>query len=164
MFKLNNFKKNKKGFTLIEILIVIGIIAVLAAIVLVAINPARQFRKANNSQRVANVNAILNAIGQYIVDNKGELPAGIPSGTNIDDAEEISSSAVDICDDLVPAYIPALPADPEQDIQSITDCSDYETDYYVFEEDGRVTVIAENTENEEEGGSVPDSEKISVTR
>ena len=34
-------KTNQKGFTLIEILIVIGIIAILATIVIVAINPAR---------------------------------------------------------------------------------------------------------------------------
>src|SRR3989338_3325065 len=59
------------GFTLIEILVVIGIIAVLAAVVIIAINPARQFAQARNSQRTANVNAILNAIGQNLADNKG---------------------------------------------------------------------------------------------
>src|SRR3989344_5679707 len=73
-------KKNKnkglalsqsKGFTLIEILVVIGIIAVLAAIVLIAINPARQFAQARDSQLVSNLNAILNAIGQRIADNRG---------------------------------------------------------------------------------------------
>ena len=46
---------NKKGFTLIEILVVIGIIAILAAIVVVAVNPARQFAEARNSQRQSNV-------------------------------------------------------------------------------------------------------------
>src|SRR3989344_478128 len=104
--------KNNKGFTLIEILVVIGIIAILAAIVIIAINPARQFRQANNSQRTANVNAILNAIGQYMADNKGALPDDITTSP-----QDISDAEADICNDLVPTYIPALPADPTLDIQ-----------------------------------------------
>ena len=69
--------KNQKGFTLIELLVVIGILAVLLAITLIAINPARQFAQANNTKRRSDVNAILNAVNQYMADNKGSLPAGI---------------------------------------------------------------------------------------
>ena len=72
--------KLQKGFTLIELLVVIGILAVLLAITLIAINPAKQFAQANNTQRSSDVNAILNAINQYMADNKGVLPAGIPTG------------------------------------------------------------------------------------
>jgi len=72
----------KKGFTLIEILIVIGIIAILAAIAIVAINPARQFAQANNAQRWSNVNTILNAVYQYAIDNNGAIPASILTSTD----------------------------------------------------------------------------------
>ncbi len=105
--------KKNKGFTLIEVLVVIGIIAILAAIVVVAINPARQFAQANNSQRWSNVNAILNAVHQYAVDNRGALPSGI-NGT---DKQVCKSNAVATtsCADLsglVPSYIVSMPVDP----------------------------------------------------
>ena len=72
-----NLKKiNKKsGFTLIEILVVISIIAILATIVLIAINPARQFAQTRDTQRVSSINAISNAIGQKIADCKGVFGA-----------------------------------------------------------------------------------------
>ena len=51
-----------RGFTLIEILVVIGMLAILTTVVLVAVNPLRQFAQARNSQRQSNVAAILNAV------------------------------------------------------------------------------------------------------
>lgn len=103
-----------KGFTLIEILVVIGIIAVLATIVIIAINPARQFAQARNSQRLSNINTILNGIGQNIADNKGIfMCAGtayyFPSGTTT-----IGTSAgKDLGPCLVPTYIASgIPVDP----------------------------------------------------
>jgi prepilin-type N-terminal cleavage/methylation domain-containing protein len=69
---MNQNLKNQKGFTLIEILVVIGMIALLAAIVLIAINPSRQFAQGRNSQRHNDASAILNAVGQYIADNKAK--------------------------------------------------------------------------------------------
>lgn len=79
------YKKNisgRGGFTLIEVLLVIALIAILAGITIVAINPARQYGNAANSERQSHVNTILNAIHQYSVDNSGAIPATIPSATN----------------------------------------------------------------------------------
>lgn len=125
-----------RGFTLIEILIVIGLIAILAAIVLVAVNPARQFAQANNTQRNSNVNALLNAIGQYIVDHKGAIPASITAS-----AVEMKTGGADICADIVPTYLPSLPVDPKTG--SYTDCTSYATGYTVAKDpDNRITVAA----------------------
>lgn len=72
----------RKGFTLIELLIVIGILGILAAIILVAVDPAKRLRQARNARRYAEVNALLNAILNYTVDNKGTLPAVLSNATS----------------------------------------------------------------------------------
>jgi type IV pilus assembly protein PilA len=139
--------KMQKGFTLIELLVVIGILAVLLSITLIAINPARQFAQANDTKRASDVNAILNAVGEYMADNKGQLPSSA-SGTEIGSAAaELGSGAgqVDICSALVTQYMAALPVDPNvNNGTSVTDCNQtYDTGYTISKGgDNRVTVTA----------------------
>lgn len=124
------FKRNSRGFTLIELLVVIGILAVLLAIVLIAINPARQFAQANNTQRRSDVTAILNAIHQYSADNRGNLPANMPTpGNSLDISSASGQTGQTFCDSLVPTYIAALPRDPSTG--SYTSCATYDTQYVV---------------------------------
>ena len=110
--------RNQKGFTLIEILLVVAAIAILAGIVIVAINPGKQLGDTRNAQRKSDVNTILNAVSQYTIDNNGTLPAGITT-----DLQEIcqSSVATSSCTGLVDLsaltangkYIVAVPIEPQ---------------------------------------------------
>ncbi len=142
------------GFTLIEILVVIGMIAILATIVIIAINPARQFAQGRNTQRQANINTILNAIGQRIAENEGVFGGSftvngtsyacptIATGTTFDIA---SNGGADLsC--LTPTYIPTqLPVDPAGG--SWTAADNYDTRYSIaLDGNGRYTVSAPNAE------------------
>lgn len=141
----------QKGFTLIELLVVIGILAVLLAITLIAINPARQFSQANNTQRSSDVNSILNGVHQYMADNNGTPPSGITAT-----ATNIGSGATDVnlCTSLVTTYIADIPVDPTAGSRSYTsgDCTQasatYNTGYNISSSatDNRITVVAPSAE------------------
>jgi len=110
---------SNQGFTLLEMLLVVAIIAVLAGIVVVAINPGKQLATVRNTERSFNLNEIHKAMQQYFIDhyiypaatpttlteicNTGNLPypSGIDCGTLID------------LSPLVPTYLTSIPVDPQ---------------------------------------------------
>jgi type IV pilus assembly protein PilA len=159
--------KSLKGFTLIELLIVIGIIAILAGIVLVAVNPAEQFGKANDSERKSEIGTVLSAVYQYQTSPtaRGALPEctvnavvtaipecdtdglGIGVGNGgFEGALELGTAvtAYDCSTTLIPSYLREIPIDPLATFDATA------TGYWVCQDTTgavpRIYVIAEGTE------------------
>ncbi len=107
-----------KGFTLIEILVVVALIAILTAITFIAINPAKNFQDTRNTQRSSDVTQILNAVTQY-TSEQGHTLAGlsalVPTCTaDVADMVAIGSGTgnVNLATGLVDTYIVGIPLDP----------------------------------------------------
>lgn len=133
-----------KGFTLIELLIVIALIAVIAGAVIIALNPARQFASARNSQRWSHLPSFLNAIQQNTAENQGTFTCA--AGVIPVVATAMSAAGYNICSCLVPNYMSSLPFDPSTG--SYTDCTTYNTGYTIIRNavTGRITVAAPSAE------------------
>ena len=119
-------------------IIVVAAIAILAGIVILAINPTKQLGDTRNAQRKVDVNTILNAVYQYSIDNNGALPANITTSvtavcqaapcTGLIDLSVLSASE---------KYLTAIPHDPS--ISATTGTAGYTI---VKSANGRVTVAA----------------------
>lgn len=58
-------KSSTKGFTLIELIITISILAILVTVLVVAINPAEQLKRSRDAKRTADLDALKSAISLY---------------------------------------------------------------------------------------------------
>lgn len=157
MLSLKNIKRPQQGFTLLEVLLVVAVIAILAGIVIIAINPGKNLGDTRNSQRSSDVTTILNAVYQYSIDN-GSVPTTIPSS-----ATEICSTTGASC--TTPAaidlgvlttsgkYLVAIPSDPQCPAVCLSNGAGYTI--YKDSSNGRITVAAPDAES---------GKTISVTR
>ncbi len=71
-------RTNQKGFTLIEILIVVAIIAILASVVLVGLGPTQQ--KGRDARRLSDLREVQNALELYYNQN-GQYPTVSGTGS-----------------------------------------------------------------------------------
>lgn len=141
---MKTLSQSKRGFTLLEILLVVAALGILAGIVILAINPAKQIAQTNNAVRRADVNTILTAAYQYIIDNDGSLPSEITTtSTPICPTGDDDDSCIDLAvltDDET--YLSSMPTDP-------TANGENDAGYNIFKTaNNRITVTAPNAQNE----------------
>jgi len=95
----------KAGFTLIELLIVIAILGILAAAVMIAINPNKRMQEARDATRLADNSQLSSSISEYFV-----IHGAYPPDPSLSTETEFAS-------DEGPNWIPGLenlPQDPNQ--------------------------------------------------
>lgn len=141
---------SKSGFTLIELLVALTIVAILAVSVYVALNPAQRLQDAKDSRRATDIDTILTAVHQYIVDNKGDDSAlGLSateeqlgtsgSGCTVSNSDCTITTAA--CRDLttpLAKYLKGMPFDPDSTLGSAA-----KTGYSIQQDtNGIVTVTA----------------------
>ncbi len=119
----------KKGFTLIELVIVIAILAVLASIVVLVLNPAQLMAQARDSQRISDLSSVKIAVALYISTTTstptiGTGPYCTATGCNVGGpfgVETITTSTAVDSNGWVPvdlrktaggSPLPSLPSDP----------------------------------------------------
>ncbi len=107
----------RPGFTLLELLIVIGVVGVIASIVIVAINPGKQMEDAQHAKRRSMIREQQNAVLQHMIGEGtnpiASAPTGAANAKRVCRASQTDATCINI-DALVPEYLASLPQDPRE--------------------------------------------------
>lgn len=114
--------RKQKGFTLVEMLVVIAIIAILAGAVLLAINPVATMRKSRDTTRLSDLDSLRSAINIALTEGEIILTDMTATGPQTSAAGNQAVDGSGYVTYTLPAgktglgrYIPALPLDPTND-------------------------------------------------
>jgi len=131
--------REEKAFTLIELLIVIAIIAILAAAVIISVNPGELLAKARDATRERHVKALESAVYTYHIDNL-EFPTGITTTLTEICNTNIEGVACGELIDLSSLELASIPVDPQGGVD------DNGTGYTVAIVDDRLLIDAQKAE------------------
>lgn len=114
-------KLNTKSFTLIELLIVIGILSILIVTILVTLNPAEAQKKARDAKRMKDLSTLVAIVEQHINAGNASICIGVPGCLSTDSEAGIrcDSSPANWLSTIVSNYCTILPIDPRNG-QSMT--------------------------------------------
>jgi prepilin-type N-terminal cleavage/methylation domain-containing protein len=79
MNSLNIKKEREGGFTLLELLIVISIIAILSVALVLVLNPAEALKKSRDAQRISDLSTLKTALGLYLTSTTTPYLGGVAS-------------------------------------------------------------------------------------
>jgi prepilin-type N-terminal cleavage/methylation domain-containing protein len=102
-----NIQHFQRGFTLIELIIVIAILSILATTLIMTLNPTDQFSKALDAKRKLELSQVQKALESYYQDHDGKYPVS-------DSTYKIDDESLGVIDwgHAWGSYIPVLPKDP----------------------------------------------------
>jgi len=159
------------GFTLIELIVVVAIIAIIAATVFVALDPGKRLHVSRNSRRWADVTTIAkavklyeadNAIAPALINNTGATVQMLGTGVTCPPTActgvsfPATNCTINIATTLR-AYLKSIPLDP-------TTGTAANTRYYVNMSGSVLTVGSCDSENEGPGGTGGSTPTIRVSQ
>ena len=78
---MNKNKNQAKGFTLLELLIVISVLAILSVALILVLNPTESMRKSRDAQRINDLGTMKTAIGLYLTEvTSPDLDGNVANG------------------------------------------------------------------------------------
>ena len=109
------FKSSQKGFTFVELMVIIAILSIIFAVIAVLVHPLDQIKKARDNQRLSDIEILDRAVSEYVLDT-GRYPDQenilrcsnvLPSGSS-----DLDNSNPGWIYENLSSYTEKLPIDP----------------------------------------------------